>query len=188
MRLVELIDLAAGRCLYISRPRELPVRSMSVIRMLRQRCSKYDVTMLFWCVTIARYLLAAFVAIFVALVLSFVLLRVVVAAKDDSPAVGLVWFMLAVPLAGLLVPLTLGVTAEMIERKAWRRSFRWSRALFRCGLALPIVFGPIYTWLWVTPYLNSGRKPLWLLVSVALYSVSAGFAYFALRINRDVPQ
>jgi hypothetical protein len=79
------------------------------------------------------------------LVVAFLFMSVVIAPGDDSPAIGLAWFMLAVPLAALLAPVGLGFTAGMIERKSQRRRFRWLKALCRSLLGIPIVLGPVHT-------------------------------------------
>ena len=123
-------------------------------------------------------------AIFVSLSVAFISVRFLIAPKDDSPALGLLWLMLAVVLAGLFVPFGLGVTGEMVERKAQRRRFRWVKALSRSLLALPIVLGPVYTALWVTLWVESNRQSHWVVKQTILYFLSAMFAYLALRIKR----
>jgi len=146
-----------------------------------------DVTLLFWCTTILRYVLATIAAIFVSFFVAFISVAFVIAPNDDSPVLGLLWFMLAVVLAGLLVPVSLGVTGEMVERKAHGRSFRWLKALLRSLIALPIVLGPVYTAFWVTPWVESSRQPHWVVKQTILYCLSATFAYLALRIKRASP-
>ncbi len=70
----------------------------------------------FWLITIIRYVLAAFAALALSLVVS--VLITIPFAQDDSPSIGILWFMLFVAVATLLVPLGLGTTAELSNAKS----------------------------------------------------------------------
>lgn len=102
--------------------------------------------MLLWCITILRYVVATLVAVFISLFLAFEYIVRVIKPQDDSPGPAIACFMLAALLASVLIPVNLGLTAEMIERKVQGRRFKWLKALLRCGLSLPIFFlGPLYS-------------------------------------------
>jgi hypothetical protein len=120
----------------------------------------------------------------VSILLVFCLLAFVIAPHDDSPALGIAWFIFSVLLAALLVPLSLGFTAELVERKAQRRPFRWLRAFLRVLLAIPIPFGPVYGYLQVLMRRPDARDPHWAVKLAALSCVSVLFAVLALRIKR----
>jgi len=139
---------------------------------------------LFWLITTARYLLAALVAILLSVALSF-FSTFPWARAGDSPALGFLWFFLFIAEAAILVPLCLGITAELVEQKAQERRFKWSKALSRFLLALPIVVGPIYSLVWVHLWIESRRPAHWFWKEVFFYCLSAFFLYFALRIRRQ---
>jgi hypothetical protein len=146
-----------------------------------------DETVPFWCITILRYVAVTLVAVFVSLFLAFELISRVIAPHDDSPALGIAWFMLAALLSSLITPVSLGLTAEMIERKVYGRRFKWLKALLRCGLALPIVLGPAYFFFFIWGRVGSGRPSHWAAKETFLFCVSSVFAYLALRIKRSSP-
>ena len=139
--------------------------------------------MLFWVTTIARYLLAGFVALALSIVISF-LITLPFGQADSPKALGLLWIIVFLPVTGLLIPLCLGVSAELIERKVAVRRFEWPKALLRSLLALPIAVGPAYAFVCVFPYVESHRPTNWVGKEIFLYSLSCVFAYFALRIKR----
>jgi hypothetical protein len=146
----------------------------------------YDVTVPFWCSTILRYVIATLVSAFVSILVVFCLLAFVVAPKDDSPALGIAWFMFSVLLACVLIPLGLGVTGEMIERGVQGRRFRGLGAFIRSLLAIPIMVGPIYCLYEVFLLRPDARDSLWAVKLTVLSLLSAFFAVRALRI-RGVP-
>lgn len=139
----------------------------------------------FWCSTIIKYTLAATVAAVVSILGVFCLLAFVIAPHDDSPALGIAWFLFSPLLAALLVPLSLGFTAEIIERRVQRRSFRWLRASLRVLLSIPIMSGPIYAFLEVLPLRPDARSPYWPVKLAALSVISVLFGVLALWIKRD---
>jgi hypothetical protein len=94
--------------------------------------------------TILRYVLVTLAAAFSATFIALCLLVFVISPHDDSPAMGILWFMLSWLLAALLIPVSLGVTAEIVERRFQSRRFRWLRAFVRSLLAIPIMLGPLY--------------------------------------------
>jgi hypothetical protein len=114
---------------------------------------------LFWLTTVARYVLSGFVAFLLSIAISFAV--ILPFAKDSSPGVGFLWFMLLIPVATLLIPLSLGTTAELIQRKVLSRRFKWANALFRSLVALPIAVGPVYAATSVFPYVESRRPTHW---------------------------
>lgn len=140
---------------------------------------------LFWCLAILYYLGATAVATFVSLLASFLLISRIYAPGDDSPALGLLWFMAATALAALFVPVSLGFTAEIIERKVQRRHFRWLKALVRFLLVLPALVGPLYSAVYVWGRVESARPKYGVEKEIFLYSVSAIFAFLALRIRKE---
>jgi MFS family permease len=143
----------------------------------------YHLTVLFWLMTIVRYLVAAVVAAAVAA--SAVLgIFSLIYPKNDSPILGVLWFMLSVLLAGLFVPVSLGFTGEIIERKVQRRPFRWGKAWLRSLLAIPIMFGPVYAFLSVQMFRPDARNPHWAVYLGLLSCVSVTFVAVALRIRR----
>jgi len=142
---------------------------------------------LFWIITIARYLLAALVAFLMSIVLSFISIFPW-ARIDDSPGLGILWILVFILEASLLIPLSLGLTAELVERKVHARRFKWSKALSRSLLALPMVVGPVYSVVWVHFYVESRRPTHWFWKEIFFYCLSAFFAYFALRIHRQPTQ
>jgi hypothetical protein len=107
---------------------------------------------LFWLTTIARYVLSGFVAFLLSIAISFAV--ILPFAKDRSPGVGFLWFMVLIPVASLLIPLSLGTTAELIQCKVLSRRFKWANALVRSLAALPIAVGPVYAATSVFPTLR----------------------------------
>ena len=87
-------------------------------------------------------------------------------------------------LAGLLIPVTLGVTAEIVEHRVQRRNFRWLGAFLRSLLAIPIMLGPLYCYFEVLLLRPDARHPLWAVKLTFLSCMSAIFVVLALRIRR----
>jgi hypothetical protein len=65
-----------------------------------------------------RYFLAAFVAVLLALAIS-VLATLPFAQPDDDLGIGFLWVSILASVASLCLPLCLGITAELIQRKVW---------------------------------------------------------------------
>lgn len=153
---------------------------------MHSRC--YTGIVFFWVKTIALYVLTAISAFFLSLVVSFCAVRAWAGSDDDSPALGILWILLFVGVSGLLLPLCLGLTAELVQGKILARRFSWLRGLLRVLLALPVGVGPVYAW-WVLLMRREDARPAhWLANLVLLLCVSAVFAYLALRIRRQLTQ
>ena len=136
--------------------------------------------MFFWLTTALRYVVAIITALLLSIAISSAA-TIIFAGGSDDLGVGFLGFLILVVIAGLTVPLFLGITAEYIQRRASVRPFVWSRALARSLMALPISAGPIYT---VLSVMNL-RPTHWAEKQVLLYGLSAVFAYVALRIRRQ---
>ena len=149
-------------------------------------CIRYTDALLFWLITFARYVLSAFVAFLLSIAISFAV--ILPFAKDNSPGLGFLCFMVLIPVASLLIPLSLGTTAELIQRKVLSRRFKWANALLRSLAALPIAAGPVYAATSVFPYVESRRPTHWVEKEIFLYGLSAAFAYLALHIKTRPPQ
>jgi hypothetical protein len=100
----------------------------------------------FWVKTIALYFVTAIFAFLLSLVVSFCAVRAWAGSDDDSPALGILWILLFVGVSGLLLPLCLGLTAELVQGKILARRFSWLSGLLR--VLLPMGVGPVYAW-WV---------------------------------------
>lgn len=142
--------------------------------------------MFFWLATIVRYLLAAFVAVLLALVIS-VLATLPFAHADDDLGIGFLWILIFAAVVSLCLPLCLGITAELIQRKVLARRFTWSKALLRSLMALPIAVGPMYAQLSVA-FFGNRRPTQWVEKEILLYALSAASAYIALRLRKQPPQ
>jgi hypothetical protein len=138
--------------------------------------------MVFWISTIARYLLAALVALAMSMAVSLAA-AMLLAAPNDDLGIGFLWVSILAIVASVLLPLCLGITAELIERKVMARLFTWSRALLRSLVALPIGFGPLYFLVFV------GNRPThWFENQILIFGLSVVSACFALRIRRQLPR
>lgn len=105
-------------------------------------------------------------------------------AADETPVVGgLFWLFAFLAEVSLLVPLSLALTAELVERNVQARRFSWPKARKRFLVALPIAIGPLYTAQFVILTAENRRIAHWFQVEVLLNCVSAAFAYLALRIS-----
>jgi hypothetical protein len=143
---------------------------------------------MFWLKTVVLYLLVALVASLLSIVITFLIVLSFAKAGDDSPVYGLVWIFLCAPVAGLLIPTCLAITAELIQRKSSSaHTFRWSKALCRVLMALPMMCGPLYGF-YVLFFGANGRPRYWIEKEVLLLCLSAVFAYLALRIRKQSVQ
>jgi hypothetical protein len=113
-----------------------------------------------------------------------VLATVLFAPHGDDLGIGFLWILIFLPIASLLIPLSLGVTGELIQRKVLGYGFAWSKALLRSLIALPAAIGPLYAATCVAPYVESRRPTHWAAKEVLLYGLSVAFVYLALRIKR----
>jgi len=137
----------------------------------------------FWFITIVYYLLGAIAACLISIVLSFLTILPFV-ASDETPVVGgFYWLYVFLLEATLLVPVSLALTAEVVERNVQARRFSWPKACRRLLVALPIAVGPLYTALFENLTVKNQRIAHRFQVGVLLYCVSAAFAYLALRIS-----
>jgi hypothetical protein len=137
-------------------------------------------SVLFWVTTAVRYLLVASVAFLLSIAISIVAPMPFVREGD-----AFLRALIFVPLAFLLVAISLGTTAELIQRSVSLGSFTWSKALLRSLMALPIAVGPVYAATSAAAYTVSRRPAHWAEKDFLLYGVSAVFAYFALRIRKQ---
>jgi hypothetical protein len=135
----------------------------------------------FWVTASLRYLLVACGAFLLSIALSF--LSVLPWDDPGTPAVGMLWGLVLWAEACLIIPVSLAITAELLDRQVHARKFRWSKALVRILLALPIGLAPFYANWGVAIYVANRRPPHWVLKEAALYIISALFACFALRIK-----
>lgn len=140
----------------------------------------------FWVKTLALYVATAVFAFLLSLVVSLCAVRAWAGPDDDSPALGMLWILLFVGVSSLLLPICLGLTAELVEDRVLACRFNWLKGLLRVLLALPIGVGPVYAW-WVLLMRREDARPAhWLSKVVLLACVSAVFAYLALRIRRQL--
>jgi hypothetical protein len=148
----------------------------------------YTGIVLFWAKTIALYVVAAIFAFLLSLAVSFGAVRAWAGSNDDSPVLGMLWILLFVGVSGLVLPLCLGLTAELVQGKVSSRRFSWLRGLLRALLALPVSIGPVYAW-WVLLMRREDARPAhWLPNLILLLCISTVFAYVALRIKREWTQ
>jgi hypothetical protein len=77
----------------------------------------------FWCITITRYLLAALAALFSSIVISFLAIQLFISADENPVVGGLSWLFALLAEGTLLVPLSLAITAELVERKVQARRY-----------------------------------------------------------------
>jgi hypothetical protein len=138
---------------------------------------------IFWLATVRRYLLAAFAAVLLALVISF-LATLLFANSGDELGIGFLLAIIFASVARLCLPLSLGITAELIQRKVLARLFMWTQALLRSLMALPIAVGLAY----VTVFVGSRRPSHRVEIEIPFYALSAASAFMALRIRKQPPQ
>jgi len=135
----------------------------------------------FWMKTLARYALAACGAFVLSAFVAF--LTVLPWASEDSPGLGLWGEMVFCVEAALIIPMSLALTAELVDRKVHSRRFQWKKVFLRFLLAMPICVGPVYAFWWVSPYVEGRRPTHWALKEMLFYCLSAVFVFFALRIK-----
>jgi hypothetical protein len=70
----------------------------------------------FWAKTVIRYFAAALAALLLAFAVSIVATMSIAGAGDDLGS-GFLWFLIFVPLACLFISASLGITAELVQRK-----------------------------------------------------------------------
>jgi magnesium-transporting ATPase (P-type) len=140
---------------------------------------------LFWFITTTRYLLVALAACFLSLVTSLLIIQLF--NWDDASYVAptLFWLFAFLAEGSLLVPLSLAITAELVERKVQSRLFSWRKARRRFLIAVPMVIAPWYAGLCFVMGTVENRRPAhWFETAVLLCCVSAVFAYLGLRIRK----
>ena len=143
--------------------------------------------MFFWVKAVALYLVSASFALLLSLVLSFCAVWAWArwnGRDSDSPALGIMMFLLIVGISGLILPICLGLTAGLLQDKVLARRFSWLRGVRRAFLGLPIAVGPWYAY-WVLLALRADARPAhWLVNMVLFLCISAASAYIALGISR----
>ena len=114
--------------------------------------------MIFGLTILGLYCAAAIVAVVLSAITS--LFSISPWVQGDSPAYALLWFAVFVGEGALLVPLCLSFTAELIERKVQKRSFRWAGVGIRFLPGLLMGIGPIFAvMIWGVP---GRRSPSWI--------------------------
>jgi hypothetical protein len=142
----------------------------------------------FWVKTVGLYFISAIFALLVSLIISFCAVLARAGPDDDSPALGIMAIFLFVGISSLIVPLILGLIAELLEHKVLAHRFSWLRSLRRVLLALPIGGGPWYAWWVLVALREDARPPHWLANMIVLLCTSLIFGYLALRIRRQLPE
>jgi O-antigen/teichoic acid export membrane protein len=136
---------------------------------------------MFWLKLVLRSVLTAVAALSLTVVLSFVTVSLIVPHVDDSPGVGILWMFVLLIETMLLIPFSLALTAELVERKAQGRSFAClnlgRRLLVLVAAAVCLFFG---LWLWGSPQ----RPEYWCLFEILLCATFAPSVFFGLRISR----
>ena len=143
--------------------------------------------MSFWCITITRYLLAGLAALFSSIVISRLTIQLFIPADENPVIGGFFWLFTLLAEGTLLVPLSLAITAELVERKVQSRRFSWSKALRRFLVAIPMAIGPVYA-VFVVMTMEDRRPAHWFPMGILVNCVSAMFAYLALRIRKQPVQ
>src|SRR5216683_1030569 len=110
--------------------------------MQQRNLGCYTGVMFFWVKTVALYIATATFGLLLSLVASFCIVRGFAATDDDSPAPGMLWVFLFVGVSSLLLPVCLGLTAELVQDKVLACRFNRLKGLLRVLLALPIGVGP----------------------------------------------
>lgn len=139
--------------------------------------------MYFWARITVWYLAAAVGGFFLSLAISLITMALLF-PRDDSPALGMVLFGLSAIVATLLIPLSLGVVAELLQRGVSARKFQWSSAFWRVLISMPVMAAPLYSLGWVLLPRPDSRRKHWLEILFVLCCLSGTFGYRALRIDR----
>jgi hypothetical protein len=139
----------------------------------------------FW-LAFTRNLLVTLIVCALAMFLSFLTIQPL--AKHDSSGLGILWFLVFFAEAAFMVIFTLALTEELVKRKARHHKFRWSKALRRYLIALPIAAVSLCASIFVLPYMEGFRTAYWPLIEAALYCLFVVAAYFALSLERRVPR
>ena len=140
--------------------------------------------MFFWVKAVALYLVSAIFALLLSLIVAFCAVWAWAGWDDSSPALGIMMFLFFVGISGLILPVCLGLTAELLQSKVLARRFSWLRGLRRALFALPIAVGPWYAY-WVLFALRADARPIqWLVNMVLFVCISTASAYIALGISR----
>jgi hypothetical protein len=151
-------------------------RFATLMRFLDLAATKDAVN--FWAKIAIRYFVVALSALLLAIVVSF--LAAASIEEKDNELAGFLALRNFVLLAPLLISASLGITAELIQRKFSCRPFAWPKALLRSALALPILFGLLLRSV-------ANHWPMQPVVDAILLVMCAVSAYFALRIKRPFP-
>jgi hypothetical protein len=140
----------------------------------------------FWVKAVALYLVSAIFALLLSVAVSFCAVWAWAGWNgwdDDSPALGIMTFLLFVGISGLILPMCLGLTAGLLQDKVLARRFSWLGGLRRALVALPIGVGPWYAF-WVLLALRADARPAhWLVIMILFLCISAASAYIALAIS-----
>ena len=140
--------------------------------------------MLFWIKVAALYALAALASIALIVPVSRQSVLVWLHPADDSPVYGMIWVLLFLAQYAVLVPISLAITGELIERRTQKRSLSWTRMIARCGLGWLALAGLLYWPLYVAGRTAEYRPPYAIPVGMLLFALSGVCYFYALRIRR----
>ena len=126
-------------------------------------------------------------ALFSSIVISRLTIQLFIPADENPVIGGFFWLFTLLAEGTLLVPLSLAITAELVERTVQARRYSWSKARRRFLVAVPMAIGPVYA-VFVVTAMEDRRPAHWLQMGVLVNCVSAVFAYLALRIRKQPMQ
>lgn len=127
------------------------------------------------------YLMTAIFS-FVASVMFALLTVVAINPHDDSPVMGLIWFLLALLYCGAIVPLSLCWFALFVERRDLPGKSSWIDFVRRLPFVLVTSAGIIYEG-WMGLHRPDVQR-FWSLNLIVVCIISLAAAYFAFRIRR----
>jgi hypothetical protein len=144
--------------------------------------------MRFWIHLILRYSIAALTALAAALLVSFCATMAMAASYpgDDSPGLGVLFFLLLFLGIVLFLPITLGFSAERAQKKVSGRPFSWKQAFIRVLFAAPISLALFYYLGYVYSTLSDSRPHYWQIKESLLIGLAVIAGYFALRVRRTL--
>ena len=96
----------------------------------------------------------------------------------------MIWVLLFLAQYAVLVPISLAITGELIERRTQKRSLSWTRMIARCGLGWLALAGLLYWPLYVAGRTAEYRPTYAIPVGMLLFALSGVCYFYALRIRR----
>jgi MFS family permease len=144
--------------------------------------------MRFWILLAIRYALAVLAAGIAAFLTAFFVMMAMSSPNDDSPGLGILFFLTFFLGIILILPVALGFTAEFAQRKVEHRRLLWKWAWTKALLASPISLALFYYLAYVWSRMPDNRPHHWQMKEVLLIAVAIISGYFALRVRRvDAP-